>query len=104
MLRLEVRWRAEPGGPVHETAFGGPADGTPQGLPAFDGAPVGTPDAITLSRVDASSLDSTALAHGAVIASAPRLATRDGTLLAVVQEHTDPAGRRTRNFQLHRRL
>ncbi len=109
VLALRVRWQAEPGGPAHESAFGGPADGTPQPLPArpADGgaaaAAAAAPDALTLTRVDAHTLDSAALARGRVVASARRVASRDGALLAVVQEQVDAAGRRTRNFQLYRR-
>jgi hypothetical protein len=104
VLTLHVRWQAEPDGPVRETSFGGPADGMPQALPAPAAAPADSPDALTLTRVDAHTLDSAALARGVVIASARRVASRDGSLLAVVQEQADATGRRTRNFQLYRRL
>ncbi|MBD2113631.1 MULTISPECIES: hypothetical protein [Cyanophyceae] len=67
-------------------------------------APTDGPDAHTLTRVDAHTLDSTALADGVAIASARRVASKDGSLLAVVQEQTDTTGRRTRNFQVYRRV
>ncbi|MBD2256369.1 hypothetical protein [Pseudanabaena sp. FACHB-2040] len=104
VLTLHVRWQTEPDGPVHEVAFGGQADGTPHVLPALPDAPAHGPDAHTLTRVDAHTLDSAALAHGVVIASARRVASKDGALLAVVQEQTDVTGRRTRNFQVYRRI
>ncbi len=69
---LHVRWPEKAGGPSRETVFGGPADGRPQSLPMAAGEPAGTPEALTLTRVDARTLDSAVLARGAVIASAAR--------------------------------
>lgn len=105
-LALHVAWRAGGDGPLRETRFGGPGDGAPQPLPLPPDAaarPAGAPDAFTLTRVDAHTLDSAALAGGRVIAFARRVASHDGALLAVVQEHTGADGRRTRDFQLYRR-
>ena len=104
VLALHVRWQLEPGGPTHETGFGGRADGSSSALPASTGGSGDGPDALTLTRVDARTLDSAALAQGRVLASARRVASRDGALLAVVQEQVDAAGRRTRNFQVYRRV
>lgn len=104
VLTLHVRWQAAPDDPVREVTFGGQADGTPHPLPALPDAPAHGPDAHTLTRVDAHTLDSTALADGVAIASARRVASKDGSLLAVVQEQTDTTGRRTRNFQVYRRV
>ena len=77
--------------------------GAPQPLPGAEGAPPGAPDALTLTRIDDRTLDSAALRGGEVIAWARRVASRDGALLAVVQEATGADGRRTRNFQVYRR-
>lgn len=104
VLTLHVRWQTEPDGPVREVTFGGKADGIPHPVPTLPDAPTHGPDAHTLTRVDAHTLDSTALAGGVVIASARRVASKDGALLAVVQEQTDATGRRTRNFQVYRRV
>jgi hypothetical protein len=105
-LALHVSWREAPDGPVRETSFGGPSDGTPQPLPLPPGVaarPAGSPDALTLTRIDAATLDSAALGAAAVVAFARRVASADGLLLAVVQEAVLPDGRRVRNFQLYRR-
>ena len=50
------------------------------------------PDSFTLTRVDASTLDSAALRNGAVVAYARRVVSADGSLLAVVQEGPHPEG------------
>lgn len=104
VLALHVRWQLDPDGPVHETGFGGRADGSPIALPAPAGGPANGPDQLTLTRIDAHTLDSAALRQGDVLASARRVASRDGSLLAVVQEQLDASGRRIRNFQLYRRI
>ncbi|MBW4462039.1 MAG: hypothetical protein KME47_17630 [Nodosilinea sp. WJT8-NPBG4] len=62
------------------------------------------PRLLRRSRRRAHTLDSTALAGGVAIASARRVASKDGALLAVVQEQTDTTGGRTRNFQVYRRV
>ena len=94
-LMLKVRWQQSTGDAPREIAFGGPADGSPQhrsDMPSF-----------SLTRVDAHTLDSSALSDGRVVAYARRVASRDGALLSVVQEHVSADGKRTRNFQVYRR-
>lgn len=100
--RLEVHWRMAVGEPEQSTAFGGPVDGTPVALPVGAAGSAG-PDAFTLTRVDARTLDSAALRGGEVVAFARRVAAADGSLLAVVQEGPKPGGGRFRNFQVYRR-
>lgn len=39
----------------------GPFDGSAQTLPVQEGAPAGTPDGMTITRIDAQTLDSEAL-------------------------------------------
>lgn len=103
-LRLTVRWRMADEDAWQEATFGGPCDGSPQAVPAA-GAPVpGAPDRFTLTRVDEGTLDSATSLGGAEIASARRVASADGELLAVVQEARMPAGTRVRNFQVYRRV
>lgn len=99
-VQVRVRWTMLADGPEQSTAFGGPLDGTPQALPAAESG--GAPDAFSLTRVDERTLDSAALRAGAVVAYARRVASADGTLLAVVQEGQQPGGR-FRNFQIYRR-
>jgi protein-disulfide isomerase-like protein with CxxC motif len=65
---------------------------------------LGAPDALTLTRIDAATLDSAALTAGQVVAFARRVASADGALLSAVQEQAAAEGRRTRNFQLYRRV
>jgi hypothetical protein len=98
-VRVEMRYAVEPGGPEQTVAFGGPADGSPQPL----GGAAGGPDAFSLTRVDARTLDSAALRAGETLAHARRVASADGRLLAVVQEGPRPDGGRFRNFQVYRR-
>ncbi|MFO7169129.1 MAG: hypothetical protein DIU80_013990 [Chloroflexota bacterium] len=100
-VQVRVSWTMQPDGPELSTAFGGPVDGAPQALPAS--SPAGAPDAFSLTRVDAHTLDSAALRGGAVVAYARRVASHDGALLAVVQEGSQPDGTRFRNFQVYRR-
>lgn len=105
-LRLHVSWQSEPGGAIKAMEFGGPSDGTACALPLPAGVtePVaGTPDALTLTRVDEATLDSAALSVGQLVAYARRIASADGQLLAVVQETALDGGQRTRNFQVYRR-
>lgn len=101
-VRAEVRWTMVADGPEQSTAFGGPADGSPVPLPGGGAAGAG-PDAFSLTRVDARTLDSAALREGVVVAYARRVASADGSLLAVVQEGPRPDGGRFRNFQVYRR-
>jgi hypothetical protein len=98
-----VRWRAEAGGQEFSAAFGGPGDGSIQPLDVLAGAPVGTPDAMTVTRVDEATLDSEAISEGRVVAYARRRVSADGSLLSVVQEVRLPDGRGPRNFQIYRR-
>ena len=106
VLTLHVAWRMEPEGDLRVTSFGGPCDGTPQPLPMPPGVTTrsaGIPDALTLTRVDASTLDSAALVEGRVVAYARRVVSRDGTLLAVAQDAIGGEGNRARNFHVYRR-
>lgn len=102
-VQVRIRWTMQAGGPEQSTAFGGPADGVPQALPAA-AAQGGGPDAFSLTRVDGRTLDSAALRGGAVVAYARRVASVDGGLLATVQEGSRPDGSRFRNFQVYRRV
>lgn len=98
-LMLSVRWQM-PGDPTeHAIQFGGPSDATPVPL---EGGSSG-PDAMTLTHVDARTLDSAALRAGVQVAYARRVVSADGQLLAVVQELGSPDGARFRNFQVYRR-
>jgi len=98
-LMLSVRWQM-PGDPTEQTMqFGGPSDGTHVPL---DGGSSG-PDVMTLTHVDAKTLDSAALRAGVQVAYARRVVSADGQLLAVVQELGSPDGARFRNFQVYRR-
>ena len=101
-VQLQLRWAMPPDGPEQAIAFGGPMDGTPQ--PVADAGSGAGPDSFTLTRVDASTLDSAALRNGAVVAYARRVVSADGSLLAVVQEGPHPEGGRFRNFQVYRRV
>jgi heme-degrading monooxygenase HmoA len=98
-----IRWRSEPGGPELSAAFGGPGDGSVQTLALPQGAPVGTPDAMTITRVDDSTLDSEAISAGRVVAYARRRVSDDGSVLSVMQEVRTPDGRGPRSFQVYRR-
>lgn len=100
-VHLRVGWTVLPDGPQQSTAFGGPVDGIPQALPP--GPSDQAPDAFCLTHVDDRTLDSAALRAGTVIAYARRVASADGSLLAVVQEGIRPDGSRFRNFQVYRR-
>lgn len=102
-LEFSITWTTEPGGPEIATAFGGPFDGSVQALPVPEGAPAGTPDGLTITRIDRRTLDSEALLGRRVLAYARRVASSDGSLLAVVQEVRLPEGRGPRNFQVYRR-
>jgi hypothetical protein len=101
-LEVSIRWTMEAGGPEHSTTFGGQPDGQPVALAGAGSGP--GPDAFSLTRVDARTLDSAALRQGAVVAYARRVASHDGRLLAVVQEGPRPDGSRFRNFQVYRRV
>jgi hypothetical protein len=100
LVQVEIHWRMEPDGAEQRTSFAAPADGSPQPLAAGTGA---GPDAFSLTRVDEWTLDSAALREGQVVAFARRVASRDGKLLAVVQE-AGSGGTRARNFQVYRRI
>ncbi len=95
-----VRWRARDDDESREIAFGGPPDGSAQPLPA---PAEGAPDALAITRVDGRTLDSEALRGGRRLAWARRVASADGSLLAVVQEIATPGGGHARNFQVYRR-
>jgi hypothetical protein len=102
-VRVRLRWAMAPGGPEQSVVYGGPTDGSPQALPPAGDAPAGAPDALTLTRVDAHTLDSEALREGVVVAYGRRVADHTGQLLAVMQEARRPDGGRVRSFQVYRR-
>jgi hypothetical protein len=58
----------------------------------------------TLSRIDHYTLDSAAFRAGAAIGYARRIASKDGTLLVVVQDGAREDGEKFRNFQVYRRV
>lgn len=98
-----VRWTVEVGGAELSAAFGGPGDGSARPLDLPAGAPDGTPDAMTITRVDEATLDSEAILDGRVVAYARRRVSSGGGLLSVMQEVRTPEGRGPRNFQVYRR-
>ncbi|HEX7120987.1 MAG TPA: hypothetical protein VF178_01365 [Gemmatimonadaceae bacterium] len=98
-LTLRVVWRMPGDASEHATEFGGRADAVPIPIPHEPGMP----DAFTLTRIDAGTLDSAALRDGEQVAYARRAVTEDGSLMAVVQEYLTPNGQRVRNFQVYRR-
>jgi len=99
-IQARLTWTTE-GGEEQSASFGGPADGTPQPMP--EGTPKGGPDAFSLTRVDERTLDSAALWEGEVVATARRVASADGKLLAILQVGPRPESVRFRNFQVYRR-
>ncbi|HEX2190074.1 MAG TPA: hypothetical protein VHG51_14300, partial [Longimicrobiaceae bacterium] len=100
LVEVRVRWRMRADGPEQVTAFAAPGDGTPRELPQSGSQ---GPDAFSITRVDERTLNSAALRGGEVLAHARRVASLDGTLLAIVQEGARPEGGRFRNFQVYRR-
>ena len=101
---FSISWQTELGGPEVSVSFGGPGDGSVQSLNVPVDAPAGTPDALTITRVDDAILDSEARAAGRVVAYARRQVSDDGQLLAIMQEVRLPDGRGLRNFQVYRRI
>jgi hypothetical protein len=100
--QITIEWRMSADTAVQSTGFGGPIDGSPQPLAAT--APAAGPDSFSLTRVDERTLDSAAFRSGEQVASARRVASADGSLLAVVQQALDPDGTSYRNFQVYRRV
>ncbi len=98
-LSLRVRWQMPGDNTEHTVQFGAPPDGT---RVPVEGATTG-PDALTLTHIDAHTLDSTALRGSVQVAYARRVVSADGSLLAVVQETGQSDGARLRNFQVYRR-
>lgn len=96
-VRVGMRWTLEPGGEELRQEFGGPADGSR--LPLDESGAV----SFSLTRVDARTLESRAFRGGEELAFARRVASRDGDLLAIVQEGRRPDGGTFRNFQVYRR-
>lgn len=103
-IRFDLRWTGEADGQEHALSFGGSPDGRRQPIPRPEGAPPGTPDGLTITRVDARTLDSQALVGEAVVAYARRVVSRDGALMAVLQEARPPEGAPLRNTQVYRRV
>lgn len=99
-IQASIRWRMAEGDAWQSTGFAAPPDGSRQ--PLSPGAP-GLPDAFSLLRVDAHTLDSSAYAGEAEVAWAQRRVSADGSLMAVVQEARLPDGRALRNLQVYRR-
>lgn len=99
-IQVNIRWRMAEGDPWQSTAFAAPPDGSRQALPP---GPPGAPDAFSLLRQDAHTLDSSAWVGEIEVAWARRRVSRDGTLMAVVQETRLPDGRALRNLQVYRR-
>lgn len=100
-IRITIEWSMNADAEPQSTGFEAPVDGSPQPVPA--GATAAGPDTFTLTRVDERTLDSAAFRGEEQLAYARRVASADGTLLAVVQEARDPHGERYRNFQVYRR-
>lgn len=103
-LLVSVRWRMADEDTWQQAGFAGPCDGSPQRVPPLDPPVPGAPDRFTITRVDAGTLDSATFVGASEIATARRVASADGELLAVVQEARMPAGSRVRNFQVYRRV
>lgn len=99
-LAIEVTWRMPGDSEQKSTRFGGRADGTRVPLPSSGEGP----DAFSLTHVAESALDSAAYRGDTRIAYARRVASADGTLLAVLQASVMPGGNAVRNFQVYRRI
>ncbi len=99
-VQVSIRWRMAEGDAWQSTGFAAPPDGSRQALPP---AAPGMPDAFSLLRQDAHTLDSSAYAGEAEVAWSRRRVSQDGALMAVVQETRLPDGRTMRNLQVYRR-
>jgi hypothetical protein len=95
-VMISISWETADGVSL-STSFGGPADGRVL-QPSTAGAP-----AFSLTHIDDATLDSAAFQNGARIAYARRAVSKEGDLLATVQEAIAPDGTVTRNFQVYRR-
>jgi len=93
---INIEWEAADGS-RHSVSFGGPADGRaiPSEAPGVSH--------ITLTQIDAHTLDSAAFQSDQMLSYARRRAAADGSLLVTVQEAPAPDGGRMRNFQVYRR-
>ncbi len=100
-VQAAIRWRMPGDEDWRSTGFSGAVDDSRQ---ALEPAAPGAPDAFSLRRVDARTLDSAAWAGETRLAWARRRASADGALLAVVQEGLLPDGGSFRNFQVYRRI
>jgi hypothetical protein len=98
-IDIRICWRMEGDATDNTIHFGGTVDGVHHRLPEVGSGP----NAFTLSRIDERILDSAALRGDEVLAYARRVVSRDGQLMAVVQE-THVAGEKLRNFQVYRRI
>jgi len=96
-LRVSIEWSMADG-VLQSAAFAAPDDGSWQ---RFEGPGAET---YTLSRIDHYTLDSAAFRAGAAIGYARRIASKDGTLLVVVQDGAREDGEKFRNFQVYRRV
>lgn len=100
-VNVTIRWRMPGDEDWRSTGFSGAVDDSRQ---ALEPAAPGAPDAFSLCRVDARTLDSSAWAGETRVAWARRRVSADGELLAVVQEGRLPDGATFRNFQVYRRI
>lgn len=101
-IRVSMRWQLQSDGPESTMEFGGPADGSRHTLPGDLDASATTTFSIT--RIDPHTLDSAAFRGDERFAYARRVASHDGSLLAIVQEGLLPDGGSFRNFQVYRRM
>lgn len=99
-VQIHVQWQTEFGGQPQEVRFGGPIDGKERPLFEADESGLKT---LVLSSPSLNKLDSTVYERGVVVASARRVASWDGALLAIAQEQTDATGATRRSFQVYRR-
>ena len=97
-LRLRITWRPAGSASSLSTGFGGPDDGTVQPVEGQAGV-----TGLSLLRIDDRTLDSTAWNEDAVVSSARRVASADGTLLVVRQVVPGAGGGSVQTFQVYAR-
>lgn len=96
VVAFSIDWTA-PGGTPNSMAFSGPLDGAkhPADLPGLSH--------VSYTHIDEWTLDSAAFADDRQMMHARRRASKDGTLLAVVQRIRIPDGAMISNMQVYRR-